>query len=179
MTRSIMSKAGVAQDRERHVSVKADGVEVYVCGLTHGRLRPRYDSIGDVDIPDGRIVDVKRVEKGFTWVNCGGNRQRRPRADLIIVVLDFETRYELAGSITPDRLRWEKPTNLPDRLTPITCWLALKRDLVPVPPGVILGPIRLCPACVDTHPAGTTCAGGWASWRALPPVLIRLPWEDD
>lgn len=32
------------------------------------------------------------------------------------------------------------------------------------PDQVAVGDARLCPSCHSWHPAGTTCAGGWAPW---------------
>jgi hypothetical protein len=32
------------------------------------------------------------------------------------------------------------------------------------PVGTPLTPPRLCPSCQSKHPAGTTCATGWAPW---------------
>jgi hypothetical protein len=35
----------------------------------------------------------------------------------------------------------------------------------PAPLGVPLTAPRRCPACLEDHTVGTTCAGGWASWE--------------
>ncbi len=43
---------------------------------------------------------------------------------------------------------------------------APRKPFVPSRPvGTPLGEPRLCPACRDWHPAGTTCARGWAPWK--------------
>ena len=172
--RAMMEEAGLDPERVRRVQSRADAAEVYVAGRTGGRLRPEFDKKGDVDLPDGRVVDVKRVEPGFRFVNGGAHR---PRANFCVVVEDGPEGFKIVGAVRPKTWRHEAPTGLlRPGMEALVCWMVKRSELTPVPAGVVIGLLRRCPACADDHPAGTTCAGGWAPYE---PAAVKLPWEDD
>jgi hypothetical protein len=126
---SYMNIAGIGVGREAYIRRRAEWAEEYVATVYRGTRRARYDPIGDVDLPDIGIVNVKRVEPGWRWVN-GGSSQ--PRV-LVIVVEDDRMDFTIVGVLRPDQFRWQEPSGLPSRLTPQSCWLASRDGLRPPP----------------------------------------------
>ncbi|MGH2514000.1 MAG: hypothetical protein ACRDGQ_15120 [Candidatus Limnocylindrales bacterium] len=90
-------------------------------------------------------------------------------------LIDFPCLKAIAKERRDDYTRWygSKTANSKSGAS------AWQTTLVPVPVGRLLLDIygvsvlgtpltkpRLCPSCGREHPAGTTCAGGWAPWAA-------------
>lgn len=98
MTRRTMAEAGgVSRRGVSLLQQRAKAAEDFVRLTYGGELRWPRDPAGDVDLP-GRIIDVKSVEEGWTFVNAG---RRRPAVTVIVV--EFR---RLPENRTPDQEGW-------------------------------------------------------------------------
>lgn len=142
-------------DDEERVLDRARRAERFVASVYGGTLREPYDPVGDVDLPDGNVVDVKSVPTpAARFVNGGAHRP----SSLVVVV---SGRPQLVlGLVFPGQWRDAVPDVSVVR-RPKRCWHVLRAECFPPPPGWI----RI--GCVDPE---------W--WLRPDDELLHDDWND-
>jgi hypothetical protein len=159
-----MESGGVDRAKQTRRQDEALIAEEWFAAKFGGVMATEYEDATehwDVRVGEQRY-DVKSHVPHHRFVNGG---QHRPRYPAPVVEVGTRDTCRLLG-IVPTAPGFE------------VCWFVTIEMVDPrtrpsTPIGTPLGDARQCPACGDWHPAGTTCAGGWASW------MIELPWEVD
>jgi hypothetical protein len=159
-----MDQSGI-EDTEA-VLIEAALAERFVAQLFGGTLTEPFDRVGDVELRDETILDVKRVPVGFRFVN-GGDKD--PLA--LVVVVQFRSgEPELVGYVP--RGAWSY--GLPPCRNAKACWFVPRSAVLPIPSSPDLVPAGGTGKATRPMPEQpVTPSGRLVLGRDDPPALDR------
>lgn len=129
--KTLMEEAGVAD--ATIVLASARATEKWVVEVWYrGTLRPPRDPLGDGDLPDGRIVDVKTVPTPAALFVNGGTK--RP---VSLAIVASRGPLVVLGAVRPEEWRWGLPP-VPGRPAK-ACWYVLRGELHRAPSRAFFG----------------------------------------
>jgi hypothetical protein len=124
-----MMKQGGASDAEvTMIQQRAKAAEAFVCAWYDGELRLPMDPVGDVNLPGGKIVNVKSIPRFAQFINAGSHR---PGVTCVVVQETAGRDLRIVGAIEPDQWTHGTP-DVPGR-NPQRCWYAGLGQLRPAP----------------------------------------------